>query len=68
VGIDIPTISALLICSESGSEITVIQMIGRALRMAPGKKNAVICDMIVNKPRWEATARKRAMIAKRYEI
>jgi superfamily II DNA or RNA helicase len=66
IGIDVPGISTLILCTESGSEIAVIQAIGRAIRMSPGKKNAVIVDCIVKQDKWIAIAKKRAKIAERY--
>ena len=68
IGIDVPGISTLILCTESSSEIAVIQAIGRAIRSAPGKKNAIICDVIVDKEKWLNIAEKRAAIARRYEV
>jgi superfamily II DNA or RNA helicase len=68
IGIDVPNISCLILCTESNSEIAVIQAIGRAIRMIQGKKDAVICDVIVNEAKWIAIAKKRAKIAERYIV
>jgi superfamily II DNA or RNA helicase len=68
IGIDIPSIASLILCTQSSSEIAFIQAIGRALRVAEGKKNAWVFDMVINEDRWLSTAQLRANIARRYEV
>jgi len=43
-GIDIPEISAFIAGGATKSPVSVVQRVGRALRVAPGKDDAVICD------------------------
>ena len=43
-GVDIPTISVFIAAGAGKSEIAVIQKAGRALRVAPGKTEAIIVD------------------------
>src|SRR5271157_627382 len=43
-GVDIPTISVFIAAGARKSEIAVIQKAGRALRVAPGKTEAIIVD------------------------
>jgi len=47
-GIDAPLISTLILGSSSGSPVTTMQQIGRILRTAPGKEDAIIIDFFDN--------------------
>jgi superfamily II DNA or RNA helicase len=42
-GIDIPEIDSIVFADNRTSKITVLQSIGRALRISPGKKYSTIC-------------------------
>jgi DNA repair protein RadD len=44
VGIDIPSYDTLLIVRPTESLVLMVQMIGRVLRLAPGKESALIID------------------------
>lgn len=45
-GVDIPSITAIIMAGGRKTEIGCIQKIGRALRAAPGKEKAIIVDMM----------------------
>jgi superfamily II DNA or RNA helicase len=45
-GVDIPSITAIIMAGGKKTEIGCIQKIGRALRAAPGKEKAIIVDMM----------------------
>lgn len=44
-GFDVPATSCVILARGCGTSGTYIQMVGRALRPAPGKKDAVILDL-----------------------
>lgn len=50
VGIDAPLISTLILAGSSKSAISTYQCIGRVLRIAPGKEDAVIIDFMDREP------------------
>jgi superfamily II DNA or RNA helicase len=49
-GLDIPTLDAVILASGGKSESRALQRIGRALRIAPGKKAAIVVDFLDNAP------------------
>ncbi len=49
-GLDIPTLGAVVLASGGKSETRALQRVGRALRPAPGKKQAVVLDFFDNAP------------------
>lgn len=74
VGIDVPDISAIIYCAGSQSEISVVQAFGRAVRIKPGKKDAVIADVIpydlihqTTRDKWKNKGNFRKYIASRYK-
>ena len=46
IGIDLPSLNALIVAKSNGGIINVVQTVGRALRRAPGKWRVVICDFV----------------------
>lgn len=46
IGVDLPTLSGLVIASSGKSSVRALQRIGRVIRKAPGKKFAAIIDFI----------------------
>lgn len=68
VGVDVPNISALLYCGDSSSEISVLQAFGRTVRIAPGKKDAVIVDVYPDRDDNYNNARKRKQMVKKYLV
>src|SRR5262249_4118518 len=47
-GFDVPAIEAVLLARPTQSLAMYLQMVGRALRLAPGKKEAIILDVAGN--------------------
>lgn len=45
-GIDIPNLSAIFLVNTSKSERMIRQILGRGIRLAEGKKNAVLFDIV----------------------
>lgn len=54
-GVDVPAIDSIIFATGKKSSITVIQTIGRALRTAKGKKNALIIDFFDHGHRYLET-------------
>ena len=48
MGIDIKNLDALVLCGSGKSSVRTIQRLGRVLRPYPGKKNAIVIDMLDN--------------------
>jgi superfamily II DNA or RNA helicase len=48
IGVDIPTLDALILAGGGKSTVRTLQRIGRVIRMAKGKKNAIVVDFIDN--------------------
>lgn len=46
IGVDLPTLSGLVIASSGKSSVRALQRIGRVIRLSPGKKQAAIIDFI----------------------
>ena len=44
VGVDVPKLEVCILARPTQSEILYIQQVGRALRISPGKKKAIIID------------------------
>lgn len=44
-GVDIPSVSAIVLARNAAYDATYLQMIGRALRPHPGKEDAIILDL-----------------------
>lgn len=44
IGVDLPTLSALIIASGGKSSVRALQRIGRVIRKAPNKKRAIVID------------------------
>jgi len=64
-GIDIPDCNFLMVCTQHSGDITTLQLLGRALRKAPGKENAVVIDIAVKGyKQFEGAAAKRLAIYK----
>jgi len=47
-GLDIPSISTMMFCTSYKSSVTVLQSVGRAMRLYEGKDESVIVDIIDN--------------------
>ncbi len=62
-GLDIPDANVGIILSGTSSKRQFIQRLGRLLRPAPGKTEAVLYEIIVKGTMEEAQARKRASLA-----
>lgn len=58
-GIDVPSISAIIYCAGSTSEISVVQAFGRGTRKTEGKKDCVIVDVFPDLPDWKYKAKQR---------
>jgi superfamily II DNA or RNA helicase len=52
-GIDIPSVTSILICRPTLSAVLYVQMIGRASRLAPNKTNCYIIDFVDAVKRYE---------------
>jgi superfamily II DNA or RNA helicase len=50
-GFDVPDIGCAMLCRPTKSRAKYVQQIGRALRIFPGKKDAIILDQAGNVPR-----------------
>jgi superfamily II DNA or RNA helicase len=48
IGVDIPTLDALILAGSGKSTVRCLQRIGRVLRKAPAKKNAIVVDFLDN--------------------
>jgi len=51
-GLDLPSLSAILMARPTLSETYYIQAVGRALRLHPNKKNALIIDLVGNSEKF----------------
>lgn len=51
-GIDIPDISAILLCMAGTSEIMLMQAIGRGTRVYEGKRDCIVVDISPNHPKY----------------
>ena len=49
-GLDIPSLRAVVLASGGKSETRALQRVGRALRTAPGKTEAIVVDFFDNAP------------------
>lgn len=58
-GIDVPSISAIIYCAGSVSEISTVQAFGRGTRKSEGKSDCVILDLFPALPDWTHKARIR---------
>lgn len=58
-GLDIPALNAVILASGGRSETRALQRLGRALRPAPGKKEAVVIDFADSGPYIADHARQR---------
>ncbi|MCX7016770.1 MAG: DEAD/DEAH box helicase [Candidatus Sumerlaeota bacterium] len=61
-GLDVPTLDAVILAGGGRSETKALQRIGRALRLAKGKKAAAIIDFFDQAPYLRDHARKRQQI------
>jgi len=52
-GVDIPSISTIIFAVATKSFITLIQRIGRGLRLSPGKREVNIVDLVSNYTTWK---------------
>jgi len=52
VGIDIPKLDSLILAGSGKSSVKALQRIGRVIRIAPGKKDAIIVDFIDSSARY----------------
>jgi superfamily II DNA or RNA helicase len=50
IGVDIPSLSGLVIACGGKSTVKALQRVGRVIRKYPGKKNAVIVDFVDQAP------------------
>jgi superfamily II DNA or RNA helicase len=48
IGVDVPSLSGLVVAGSGKSSVRALQRIGRVIRPAPGKKRAVIADFVDN--------------------
>ena len=48
IGVDIPSLDALVLAGGGKSSVRALQRIGRVIRTNPGKKNAIVVDFIDN--------------------
>jgi superfamily II DNA or RNA helicase len=48
IGVDVPSLSGLVVAGSGKSSVRALQRIGRVIRPAPGKKRAVIADFLDN--------------------
>jgi superfamily II DNA or RNA helicase len=48
IGVDIPSLDALILAGGGKSTVRTLQRIGRVIRIADGKKNAIVVDFIDN--------------------
>jgi hypothetical protein len=51
IGLDLTTLSALVLCGSGKSNIRALQRIGRVIRSHPGKKRAIVVDFY-DQTRW----------------
>ncbi|AEM39585.1 type III restriction protein res subunit [Pyrolobus fumarii 1A] len=61
-GLDIPDANVGIILSGTSSKRQFIQRLGRLLRPAPGKKEAILYEIVVKGTMEEAQARRRAFL------
>ena len=50
IGVDLPTLDALVLAGSGKGSVRTLQRIGRVIRKAPGKDNAIVVDFIDNAP------------------
>jgi len=65
VGIDAPRISTIIYVASGVSEITFMQAVGRGTRIAAGKADCVVVDVVPNNRKFINMAGARMQIAKR---
>jgi len=61
-GLDVPTLDAVILASAGRSETRALQRVGRALRPAPKKKEAVVVDFLDQAPFLNDHAKRRLEI------
>jgi superfamily II DNA or RNA helicase len=47
-GVDLPRADTLLQCCNNSSDVMTYQMLGRILRLSPGKKHGILFDISVS--------------------
>jgi superfamily II DNA or RNA helicase len=67
-GIDLPEISAILLCMASTSEIMLMQAIGRGTRICEGKKDCVVIDISPNHAKYINQLARRDEIVRSFGI
>jgi superfamily II DNA or RNA helicase len=67
IGVDIPSLSGLVIACGGKSTVKALQRVGRVIRKYPGKKFAVIVDFVDQAPFLEAHSKTRYKIYKSEE-
>ena len=50
IGVDLPTLDALILAGSGKGSVRTLQRIGRVIRKAPNKENAIVVDFIDNAP------------------
>lgn len=67
IGVDIPSLSGLVIACGGKSTVKALQRVGRVIRRYPGKKFAVVVDLIDQAPYLENHSKTRYKIYKSEE-
>ena len=67
-GIDIPEISAILLCMAGTSEIMLMQAIGRGTRVSEGKKDCIVIDICPNHSKYINQLTKREEVVRSFGV
>jgi superfamily II DNA or RNA helicase len=67
IGVDIPSLSGLVIACGGKSTVKALQRVGRVIRKYPGKKFAIVIDFIDQAPFLETHSKTRCKIYKSEE-